>query len=145
MAAAWPERLRRGVTMAVPPPATIRAMLGDPAQLRRFLYMFLFQVPGVAEAALAANALRIHRGNVDTSPHDPALAPLAEKTETLAPIPLLVLAADDDGCIPPGHFTGAERGLAPGSRVQTVAEAGHFTHLDRPDEIARLALEWFGT
>jgi pimeloyl-ACP methyl ester carboxylesterase len=179
VAAAWPDRLRRGVTMAVPPPATLAGVLADPAQLRRFFYLFLFQVPGVAEAilerdhglvdflwatwspgldpgahrervhalygdpALAANALRIYRGNFDPALHDPALAPLAARTEAPASIPLLVLAGADDGCIPPEHFAGAERGLAPGSRVEIVPRAGHFMHLDRPDEIARLTLEWF--
>jgi pimeloyl-ACP methyl ester carboxylesterase len=179
VAAAWPDRLRRGVTMAVPPPATRASYFADPTQLKRFFYLFLFQVPNIAEAvlaanrdlidylwatwspgldpgdhrtlvhamygdpALAANALRIYRANFDTSLHDPDLAPLAEKTEAPAPDPLLVLAGADDGCIAPEHFAGAERGLAPGSRVKIVADAGHFMHLERPDEIARLCLEWF--
>lgn len=179
VAAAWPDRLRRGVTMAVPPPATLAGVLADPAQLQRFFYVFLFQVPGVAEAvlganrdlvdylwatwspgldpgehrarvhalygdpALMANALRIYRANFDTSLHDPSLASLAPTTEAPAPVPLLVLGGANDGCIAPEHFAGAERGLAPGSRV-AIVDAGHFMHLDRPDEIARLALEWFG-
>ncbi len=50
VAAAWAARLRRGVTIAVPPPASLRTLLGDPAQLRRFFYVWLFQVDGVAEA-----------------------------------------------------------------------------------------------
>ncbi|BCK55139.1 epoxide hydrolase [Nocardia wallacei] len=55
VAAAWPQRLRRGVTLAVPPPATMRGLFTDPAQLRRLFYMWLFQLSGVAEAVLAAN------------------------------------------------------------------------------------------
>jgi hypothetical protein len=51
-----PERVRRAVTVAVPPPATLGALFGDPAQLRRLFYMWLFQAPGgVAEAVLAAD------------------------------------------------------------------------------------------
>jgi pimeloyl-ACP methyl ester carboxylesterase len=53
--AAWPQRVRRAVTMAVPPPAILGAALTDPAQLKRLFYMWLFQVPDVAEAVLAAN------------------------------------------------------------------------------------------
>lgn len=178
LAAAWPERLRRGVTMAVPPPAALAGLLADPAQLQRLFYMFLFQVPGLGEAvldgnrdlvdhlwttwspgldlgehrarvhalygdpALAANALRIYRANFDTTLHDPALAPLAATTEAPAAIPLLVLAGAVDGCIPPEHFAAAQQGLAPGSRVEIVPDAGHFMHLDRPEELARRTLDW---
>ena len=181
VAAGWPERLRRGVSMAVPPPATIAGVLGSPEQLKRFFYLFLFQVPGIAEAvlatnrdlvdylwatwspgldpgehrarvhalygdpAIAANALRMYRANFDTSLHDPALAALGERTEAPASTPLLLVAGADDGCIAAEHYADAERGLAPGSRVEIVPGAGHFMHLDRPDEIARLALGWLNT
>jgi pimeloyl-ACP methyl ester carboxylesterase len=60
-----------------------------------------------------------------------------------ATVPLLVLAGADDGCIAPAHFADAETGLAPGSSVRILADAGHFMHLDRPDEVARLVLDWF--
>src|SRR5437762_14318421 len=54
VAAVWPDRVRRAVTMAVPPPATLGAvLLADPAQLQRLFYMWLFQVPGIAETVLA--------------------------------------------------------------------------------------------
>ncbi|WP_051325593.1 alpha/beta fold hydrolase [Glycomyces tenuis] len=175
-AAAWPELVRSAVTMAVPPPAAVTGMFDDPAQLKRLFYMWLFQVPGVAEmtlnrklvdylwatwspgldpgghrervhavyedAALAANALRIYRANFDTSLHDPGLAELAATTEEPASVPMMVLAGAEDGCIPPSAFADAEAGLAPGSRVETLPDAGHFMHLDRPDEVARLVLEW---
>src|SRR5690606_31021220 len=64
-AAAWPESVRRAVTMAVPPPASM-----------------------------------------------------------------------------PGLFAEAQAGLATGSRVETLPGAGHFMHLDRPEEVARIVLEW---
>lgn len=182
IAAAWPERLRRGVTMAVPPPATLPARLADPAQQQRFFYMWLFQIQGLAEHVLESdrrlvdylwatwspgltdlgahrarvhelygdptllrNALTVYRANFDASLRDPALTDLAARTEAPADVPLLVLAGADDGCLPPDQFAGAEQGLAPGSRVEVVAGAGHFMQLDRPDEIARLALDWFAT
>jgi pimeloyl-ACP methyl ester carboxylesterase len=52
VAAAWPERLNHGVTLAIPPPATLGQALGDPAQQQRLFHMFLFTVEGVAEAVL---------------------------------------------------------------------------------------------
>lgn len=181
LAAAWPQRLRHGVTMAVPPPSTLPAALRDPAQQRRFFYMWLFQLPDVPEALLGAdrslvdylwatwspgldpgehrqrvhdlygdpqllhNALRIYRANFDRSLHDPELATLATRTEAPAEIPLLVLAGEHDGCIPPPYFADAEAGLASGSSVRIVSGAGHFMHLDRPDEVARLVLDWINS
>jgi pimeloyl-ACP methyl ester carboxylesterase len=178
--AAWPQRVRRAVTMAVPPPATLGAAFTDPAQLQRSFYIWLFQVPGFAEAVLArdrslvdylwatwspgltgmdehrarvhelygddrlaANALRIYRGNFDTALHDPQLASLAATTEAVASLPMLVLAGGDDGCISPALFADARSGLAAGSRVEILPGAGHFLHLERPDDVARLALGWF--
>jgi pimeloyl-ACP methyl ester carboxylesterase len=180
VAAAWPQRVRRVVTMAIPPPATLGAALTDPAQLQRLFYLWLFQVPGVAEnvlaanrdlvdylwatwspgltdlgahrarvhelygdARLVANALRIYRGNFDKALQDPQLASLATTTEAPASLPMLVLAGADDGLVPPGVFADAQRGLAAGSRVEVVPDAGHFMHLEQPDKVARLALEWF--
>lgn len=52
VAAAWPDRLNRGVTLAVPPPATLAKVFEDPAQLQKLFYMFLFMVDGMAEAVL---------------------------------------------------------------------------------------------
>lgn len=178
--AAWPRLVRNAVTMAVPPPASLGAMFRDPEQLRRSFYVWLFQVPDVAEAVLGAdrslvdylwstwspgltdlgahlarvhelygdarliaNALRIYRANFDRGLRDPALAPLATTTEAPAARPMLVLAGADDGCIPPVMFADAKRALAAGSRVEVVPDAGHFMHLEQPDLVARLALEWF--
>jgi pimeloyl-ACP methyl ester carboxylesterase len=52
VAAAWPDRLNRGVTLAIPPPATLGQALRDPAQQQRLFYVFLFMVDGLAEAVL---------------------------------------------------------------------------------------------
>jgi len=174
VAAAWPERVRAAVTMAIPAPAALPPILADPEQQKRLFYVWLFQLD-IAEAMftpdlieylwrtwspsldakehvetakqlyadedIKANALKLYRGNFDPRLHDPALTGLAAKTEAPASIPMLVLAGDEDGCIPADKFS--HEGLAPGSRVDVVTGAGHFIHLDRPDEVARKALDWF--
>lgn len=181
VAAVWPERVRRGVTIAVPPPAVLGGIFADPEQQQRFFYLWMFQVPGVAESLLAADrslvdhlwstwspgldpgehrarvhelygdprllrtTLLMYRSNFDTALRDPELTPLAARSEAPAAVPLLVLAGADDGCIGPAAFADAEAGLAPGSSVEILADAGHFMHLDRPDEVARLVLDWFAT
>lgn len=173
LAAVWPDRVRRVITMSVPPPATLRTIFNDPAQQQRFFYLFMFQVPGVAETllnselidylwrtwspglavpsyvqsmyadpTLRANALRLYRANFDRSLHDPALSSLAQISEKPASLPLLVLAGALDGCITPDNYADAATGLAQGSRVEIVADAGHFLQLDRPDEVAALTLDW---
>lgn len=55
VAAAWPDRLNRGITLAIPPPAALGKVFEDPAQLQRLFYMFLFAVDGFAEAVLNTN------------------------------------------------------------------------------------------
>jgi pimeloyl-ACP methyl ester carboxylesterase len=55
VAAAWPDRLNRGVTLAVPPPATLAQALRDPAQQQRLFYVFLFAVEGIAETVLTVD------------------------------------------------------------------------------------------
>ncbi|MDI5976935.1 alpha/beta fold hydrolase [Amycolatopsis magusensis] len=180
VAAVWPETLRRGVTMAVPPPAALNTALTDPAQQQRLFYLWLFTIEGIAEMVLQldrrlidylwatwspgltlspehrervhrmygderyiANSLKIYRANFDPSGHDPALVEFGGRSEAAAGKPLLVLAGADDGCISAEHFEQAYRGLAPGSDVAVLRNAGHFLHLEQPDEVARRVLRWF--
>jgi len=57
-AGAAPERIRAMVTAAVPPTACFLANMCF-AQLRRSWYMLFFQLPGIAERALAANDMAL--------------------------------------------------------------------------------------
>lgn len=58
-------------------------------------------------ARLAANALRIYRGNFDTRLHDRSWLPWPRLLEAIASLPMLVLAGADGGCIPPTLFADA--------------------------------------
>jgi pimeloyl-ACP methyl ester carboxylesterase len=57
MASAFPERLAAGIVMAVPPAEAAAKAFLAPEQLKRSFYIWLFQQPGYAEAAMADGAL----------------------------------------------------------------------------------------
>jgi pimeloyl-ACP methyl ester carboxylesterase len=180
VAAVWPECLRRGVTLAIPPPPMFPKLFTDPAQMQRSFYIFLFQVDGFAEAVLERNhrfidhlwdtwspglgdfphrelvrtiygdprfirnALRMYRADLDAALQDPALSNLAQRAEATALKPLMLLGGANDGCIDPYFLRDAHAGLAAGSRIEILENAGHFLHLEHPEAVARLALQWFG-
>lgn len=55
-------------------------------------------------------------------------------------VPTLYLHGADDGCMSPGFAERAARHLPYGSEVDVVAHAGHFLHLEQPDQVnARIA------
>ncbi len=60
----------------------------------------------------------------------------------MAPQPTLYLHGAADGCISADLARGAKDLLAPGSRVVVIEDAGHFLHLERPDEIGEHILGW---
>jgi len=57
LASAFPQRLSAGVALAVPPAAAAAGAFLAPEQLKRSFYIWLFQQPGYAEAAMADGAL----------------------------------------------------------------------------------------
>jgi pimeloyl-ACP methyl ester carboxylesterase len=76
---------------------------------------------------------------------DPAVQQLQATADSAAPpLPTLYLHGADDGCI------GAEvveptAGLLPeGSAVEVVQSAGHFLHLERPDAVNDLIIDFVG-
>lgn len=91
---------------------------------------------------LLRNLLRIYRSNFDPRRRDPALAGMAARTEATADKPLMFIGGTDDGCVDAKIFEIAHRGLAEGSRVEVLQDAGHFLHLEQPAKVAELVLEW---
>lgn len=59
-----------------------------------------------------------------------------------APQPTLYLHGADDGCIGVELARGAERLLAPSSRMVVIDDAGHFLHLEKPGEVNDHILTW---
>jgi pimeloyl-ACP methyl ester carboxylesterase len=90
-----------------------------------------------------AAALGYYRAALGSVGPDPALAEIQAAAAQPPPQPTLYLHGADDGCIgralaeAAGPFLPAE-----GSRVEIVEGAGHFLHLERPDEVNRLVLDF---
>jgi pimeloyl-ACP methyl ester carboxylesterase len=58
------------------------------------------------------------------------------------PQPTLYLHGAADGCIGADLARGAERLLAPSSRMMVIERSGHFLHLEQPDEVNAHILAW---
>src|SRR5256885_8701501 len=63
----------------------------------------------------------------------------------VAPQPTLYLHGADDGCVAVELVGEAEQHLAAGSRMEVIAGAGHFLHLEKPAEVNELILAWATT
>jgi pimeloyl-ACP methyl ester carboxylesterase len=93
-----------------------------------------------ANLAAALGYYRATLGNVGV---DPALDAVQAKGAEVTAQPTLYLHGRTDGCMGIEVAEGA-RGLltSAGSRMEVVDDAGHFLHLERPDEVNRLVVEF---
>jgi pimeloyl-ACP methyl ester carboxylesterase len=176
-----PERWRRVVTLAIPPPATVAQAFFDYDQFKRSFYVFLFQTP-LAEAVLAMEDLAfVERLWGDWSPGYDAAADLPEVHRALAgaenrsaavgyyramfnsadagadaepayqaaqaavgtpPQPTLYLHGERDGAFAAPGEQEVAAVLSAGSVQGRVADAGHFLHLEHPDEVNSRIVEF---
>ncbi|KPK13753.1 MAG: hypothetical protein AMJ62_14555 [Myxococcales bacterium SG8_38] len=60
-------------------------------------------------------------------------------------VPTLYLHGERDGCIGPEMTEGQEKHFSALFETLTLAEAGHFLHLERPTEVNEAILRWFET
>ena len=168
-AALAPDRWRRPVTLAVPPAALDEVLFSDYEQLKRSFYLFMFRDPaGLAEMAVARDDLAFldklwrdwspgfqpgeHLARVKDCLRQPANLAAAlgyyraavdqEAAARQAPQPTLYLHGARDGCIGVDLVRGAERLLAPSSRMIVIDEAGHFLHLEEPGQVNDHILSW---
>ena len=168
-AAFAPGRWRRLVTLAVPPAALDEVLFSDYEQLRRSFYLFMFRDPaGFAETVVAHDDLAFldklwrdwspgfqpgeHLARVKACLRQPAnlaavlgyyrAAADQEAAGRQAPQPTLYLHGARDGCIGVDLVRGAERLLAPSSRMIVIDDAGHFLHLEEPGQVNDHILSW---
>ncbi len=97
-----------------------------------------FEAPGVKQAMLA-----YYRQNAS-----PLILMGIRKPEamrlTSVPVRTLAITGADDGCMDTRLWDLAFHAddFPAGHRVERIEGAGHFTHLERPDEVNRLVLDW---
>ncbi len=100
----------------------------------------VFAAPGVKSAMLA-----YYRQNAS-----PAVMFGLKKTEasalTCVPVPTLAITGADDGCIDTRLYDHLfqKEDFPKGFAVKRIAGAGHFAHLEKPEIIHALILEWLG-
>jgi pimeloyl-ACP methyl ester carboxylesterase len=165
-----PARWWRLVTLAIPPAGLDELLLTDYDQLKRFFYLFLLQDDsGLAEQVAAKDDMAfLARLWQDWSPGFDSGEYMSRVRESLrapenlgaaidyyratqlgdygnlgpAPQPTLYLHGERDGCISADLVRGAGEFLSPGSRLEFVADAGHFPHAERPAEVNARILAW---
>lgn len=98
------------------------------------------------DPANLAAALGYYRATLGDGYQDPELAEIQAAGSLQTPQPTLYLHGLTDGCMGADLAVGAEAYLpAQGSRVELVEGAGHFLHLERPDEVNRLIIDFLGS
>jgi pimeloyl-ACP methyl ester carboxylesterase len=105
----------------------VKQCLRDPAHLSAAIGYYRADEPGL----------------YDDGPADPYAAE-HEALRRAPPQPTLYLHGDRDGCIDVAFAADATRYLAPGSRMDVVAQAGHFPHLEQAAIVNRRILTWIG-
>jgi pimeloyl-ACP methyl ester carboxylesterase len=162
-----PGRWRRLVALAVPPPSVAAAAFFRYTQLKRSFYVFLFQTP-LADHVVGADDLRfIENLWRDWSPSydaganiEHAKAALRDPANLAAalgyyramftsggssgppPQPTLYLHGVADGAFGVEGVSDTMAELSEQSRMEVIKGTGHFLHLERPDVVNRLILDW---
>jgi pimeloyl-ACP methyl ester carboxylesterase len=95
------------------------------------------------DPANLAAALGYYRATIGGVGLDPALDAVQAKGAEPTSIPTLYLHGSDDGCVGADVAAGAAAFLpADGSRMEVIDGAGHFLHVERPDHVNRLVVDF---
>ncbi len=99
----------------------------------------------LADEANLSAAIGYYRAMFGPPTGDPVAAAVQAAGETVAPQPTLYLHGDADGCMGLDIVGPVTDHLAPGSEMVVIEGAGHFLHLERPDEVNRHVLRFLGS
>jgi len=80
-------------------------------------------------------AIGYYRAMFSGPPDDPEAAAAQAAGGTVAPQPTLYLHGEADGCMGLDTIGPVTDFLAPGSEMAVISGAGHFLHVERPDEV----------
>ncbi len=87
-------------------------------------------------------ALGYYRAQFQPELQSPDLADWQAAGGTAPTQPTLYLQGVDDGCMGVELVRGRDDILGEGSQMRLVDDTGHFLHLEAPDEVNKLILEW---
>jgi pimeloyl-ACP methyl ester carboxylesterase len=94
--------------------------------------------PGVLEAALG-----YYRQTIDVARQaDDLAAAQAEVSGGMIGVPALFLMGADDGCFAPDRERASLAFCSAGARVEILDGAGHFLHVEAPERVSRMVLDW---
>lgn len=98
----------------------------------------------LATPANAEAAIGYYRAMLDPSKLIERYAAEQEAASAIGEVPVLYLHGAADGCLGAEvvDLDAVRAALPPGSRAESVPEAGHFLQLDRPDEVNARILGW---
>jgi pimeloyl-ACP methyl ester carboxylesterase len=167
-AARAPERIARLCTVAVPHLRVAGPRFLAPRQLAKSWYVALFQLRLYAEARVRAHDFRFidelwrawspghHEDLTDViacfrAPehlravlgyYRAILSPRNHWVRRRTRVPALYVHGEDDGCVGIELCRDLEAAYTNGIQVERVGGAGHFVHLERPDEFNRVLLDF---
>jgi pimeloyl-ACP methyl ester carboxylesterase len=101
--------------------------------------------PSLRDPANLQAALGYYRATIGSGYNDPALMEMQMKSSGIPTQPLLYLHGETDGCmgIEVARFAAAE--LPATARAEFVSGAGHFLHLERPEHVNDIILNFLGS